>query len=100
MKTGKVIQCSEEIINVKITNHGNHEIGIMNRNRNGEKYNLNNECNYMRKRYNKQDKTQMLLFCPSWSCTIICIILHRKASAKTQVSLTKFLQSEVKINTL
>ena len=35
-------------------------------------------------------------------CTIICIIFtslcrHRKASAKTQVSLTRFLQSEVKI---
>ena len=66
----------------------------------------------------------LLLFCPSWSCTIICIIFtslcknlvkltlisstrtvkhwkwciwHRKASAKTQVSLTRFLQSELKI---
>ena len=28
------------------------------------------------------------------------LLWHRKASAKTQVSLTKFLQSEVKINTL
>ena len=54
----------------------------------------------------------MLLFCPSWSCTIICCInwftslcktvkhwkwctWHRKASAKNSSKLKKFLHSEV-----